>query len=121
MRPDDYTNYGLAQELKRQPNYSPKVVAEVVRRLLEAPYQTTLAATQPQPAAPQGDGEDEPGGEIAFALSVLEENHQWHHDYDDHGGYPASSLEASNVRAIAVLKSLAPPAGSACSPATEWR
>lgn len=52
MRPDDYTNYGLAQELKRQPNYNPKIVAEVIRRLLEAPYQTTLAATRPQQAAP---------------------------------------------------------------------
>lgn len=39
------------------------------------------------------------------ALAALKANHQHHQDYDDHGGYKGSDLEAQNLAAIAELES----------------
>lgn len=41
---------------------------------------------------------------LQFLLKTLEANHKWHQDYDDHGGYPGSELEASNVQAISTVR-----------------
>lgn len=54
MRPSDYSNYGLAQELGRIPTHSSAIVAEAIRRLLTNPWGTDLA-TPPTPEAPALD------------------------------------------------------------------
>ncbi|EON13114.1 hypothetical protein C266_13919 [Pandoraea sp. SD6-2] len=44
MKPTDYTNYGLAQELRRMPTHHPEIVTEVIRRLLESPWSAALTS-----------------------------------------------------------------------------
>ncbi|MBD9415877.1 hypothetical protein IB234_15045 [Pseudomonas sp. PDM16] len=38
---------------------------------------------------------------ISVLAAALQENHEWHQQYDEHGGYPGSALENSNAHALA--------------------
>lgn len=46
----------------------------------------------------------DPYAALKLALEAAEANHKWHQDYDDHGGYPGSDLETTNVAAIAAAR-----------------
>lgn len=42
---------------------------------------------------------------LKITLAALEQNHEWHQAYDDHGDYPGSAIEATNIEAISAIKS----------------
>ncbi|SIR82030.1 hypothetical protein SAMN05878276_0375 [Aquipseudomonas alcaligenes] len=37
---------------------------------------------------------------ISLLAAALRENHEWHQQHDEHGGYPGSALEATNINAL---------------------
>lgn len=37
---------------------------------------------------------------ISVLAAALQENHEWHQQYDEHGGYPYSALEVTNTSAL---------------------
>jgi hypothetical protein len=51
-------------------------------------------AARAQPVSPPSVSVDEE------LLAALKENHQWHQDYDEYGGYPESALCTQNIAAI---------------------
>lgn len=44
-------------------------------------------------------------------VDAVKENHQWHIDYDDYGGYPGSYLEDINLKVLAQFTSGQPAQG----------
>ncbi len=73
-------------------------------RLGDGPETTEFIRKDLIGAPVAGEAESYPDSALGFILEALEANHLWHQDYDDHGGYMDSELEARNVQAIATVR-----------------